>query len=81
MSEAPSVQNRSLAVGNAIGDAKLKADGKAGEIEGEVRNASPTLTLEGKSGVAAACYAPRSWTRAWPARVFNFAQTPGATPV
>ena len=50
-----------------------------------VRNAITGLkdTLEGKSGVAAACFfvllSGRSRTRASPAGVFNFAQTPRAT--
>jgi len=39
MSEAPSVQDRPRVAGKVAGDAKLKADGKADKIEGEVRNA------------------------------------------
>ena len=49
MSEAPSVQNRPRVVGEAAGDAKLKADGKTDKTEGEVRNAIGGLkdTLKG----------------------------------
>jgi hypothetical protein len=58
------VQNRPLVVGKVAGDVKLKADGKADKIEGEVRNAVGGLkdTLKGKLGVVAACFVARSWT-------------------
>lgn len=83
MSEAPSVQNRPRVVGKAADDAKLKADGKADKIKGEIRNGigGRKETLDGKSGVAAACFVPGDLgPRAWRARVFNFAQTQRATP-
>jgi hypothetical protein len=75
-----------LVAGKAADGVRLKADGKTDEIDGDVRKTIASIKARReirRRGCVLRC--GRSRTRAWPAKalnfVFNFDQTPRATPV